>query len=208
MDNKITIKNNWDSITLDEFEQLTQIAAADIPEHYKTTHLISILTGWDIDKIEELPIKGYMTLTAALSFLNTTPPERKHQDMYEVNGTKYIVQAQVDQICTAQFLDYTNYSAEPQQSMKKLASCFLVPEGHKYGDGYDLQKVWFDIGCMNFMDVKALAFFLQLQYAAYTLIMTDSIDRQMKKMKVPKKERIKTITHLRNMAHSLLSSNS
>lgn len=204
---KITIKNSWESITYSEFEQLIQIAEANIPEQYKTTHLISILSGVSVDEIEQLPIPTYMKLTSALTFLNDQPKEIKHKNEYEVNGHKYILQAEVDKICTAQFLDYTNYSKEERVSTIKMASCFLIPEGHKYGDGYDINQVWFDIGCMNFLDVKALAFFLQLQYAAYLLISKDYIDRQMKKMGVPKKKRRESLHHLNNMAQSLLSSN-
>lgn len=205
MTDKITIKNSWESITLNEFQQLVQISGADIPEHYRMTHLISILTGWDIDEIEKLPIRIFTQLKDALDFMNTEPDSIKHKNEYEVNGHKYIVKAEVDKILTAQFLDYTTYSTENPQSLIKLASCFLVPEGHTYGDGYDVKQVWNDIGDMSFLDVKALAFFLQLQYATYILISTDSIDRQMKKMGIKKKERHKSLIRLHNMARSLLS---
>jgi hypothetical protein len=202
---KITIKNSWESLTFAEFEQLIQISDAEIPETYKTAHLISILTGLSVDEVESLPIPIYMKLTPALAFLNTTPPEIKHKNEYTVNGRKYIVHAEVDKICTAQFLDYTGYGKDKPVSTTKMASCFLVPEGHKYGDGYDIAQVWFDIGCMNFLDVKALSFFLQHQYAAYLLISNDYINRMMKKMKVPKKKRQESLRHLNNMARSLLS---
>ena len=204
---KIKIKTSWESITYAEFEQLMQIADADIPEQYKTSHLISVLTGEDINTIEELPIKTYLQLANVLSFMNEQPKDIPHKDEYVVNGRKYLVQAEVDKICTAQFLDYTNYSKEEKVSNIKLASCFLVPEGHKYGDGYDLKQVWFDIGRMNFMDLKALAFFLQLQYATYLLISTDFTDQRMKKMGISKKKRREVITHLNSMVRSLLSSN-
>lgn len=209
---KIRIKNSWESLTYGEYVQLVQIAEADIPENYKTTHLLSILTGESVENIESLPVTSFMKLTPHLQFLNESPKDIKHKNEYEVNGHKYIVQAEVDKICTAQFLDYSTYIKEKYDSngpnTVKLASCFLVPEGHKYGDGYDINEVMYDITCMSFLDVKALAFFLQLQYAAYILISNDCIDRQMKKMGVPKKERRKTITHLNNMARSLLSSDS
>lgn len=204
----ITMKTDWSVLTYSEFEQLMQIAEANIPEQYKTTHLISILTGLSIEEIEKLPIKIYKSLSNALVFLNKQPNEVKHKNEYTVNGRKYIVMAEVDKIITAQFLDYTNYSKEERVSTIKMTSCFLVPEGHSYGDGYDLNQVLFDIGCMKFEDVKALAFFLQHQYAAYLLISNDFIDRQMKKMGVPKKERKKSLRHLNNMARSLLYSSS
>ena len=209
---KIRIKNSWESLTYGEYVQLVQIAEANIPENYKTTHLLSILTGESVENIESLPVTSFMKLTPHLQFLNENPKDIKHKNEYEVNGHKYIVQAEVDKICTAQFLDYSTYIKEKYDSngpnTVKLASCFLVPEGHKYGDGYDINEVMYDITCMSFLDVKALAFFLQLQYAAYILISSDCIDRQMKKMGIPKKKRRETITHLNNMARSLLSSDS
>jgi hypothetical protein len=206
---KIKIKNSWESLTYGDYMQLVQIGEANIPENYKTTHLLSILTGEKVEDLESLQITTFMKLLPHLQFLNEKPKDIEHKNEYEVNGRKYIVQADVDKICTAQFLDYSSYIKEKYDTSGpntvKLASCFLVPEGHKYGDGYDINQVWNDINDMSFLDVKALAFFLQLQYAAYILISNDCIDRQMKKMGVPKKKRRESITHLNSMARSLLS---
>lgn len=206
---KIKIKNSWESLTYGDYMQLVQIGEANIPENYKTTHLLSILTGESVEDLESLQITTFMKLLPHLQFLNEKPKDIEHKNEYEVNGRKYIVQADVDKICTAQFLDYSSYIKEKYDTSGpntvKLASCFLVPEGHKYGDGYDINQVWNDINDMSFLDVKALAFFLQLQYAAYILISNDCIDRQMKKMGVPKKKRRESLIHLNSMARSLLS---
>lgn len=209
MENKIKIKNSWEALTYGDYMQLVQIGEADIPENYKTTHLLSILTGEKVEDLESLQITTFMKLVSHLQFLNEKPKDIKHKSEYEVNGRKYIVQADVDKICTAQFLDYSSYIKEKYDTngpnTVKLASCFLIPEGHKYGDGYDINQVWNDINDMSFLDVKALAFFLQLQYAAYILISNDCIDRQMKKMGIPKKKRKESLIHLNSMARSLLS---
>lgn len=206
---KIKIKNSWESLTYGDYMQLVQIGEANIPENYKTTHLLSILTGEKVEDLESLQITTFMKLLPHLQFLNEKPKDIEHKNEYEVNGRKYIVQADVDKICTAQFLDYSSYIKEKYDTSGpntvKLTSCFLVPEGHKYGDGYDINQVWNDINDMSFLDVKALAFFLQLQYAAYILISNDCIDRQMKKMGIPKKKRRESLIHLNSMARSLLS---
>lgn len=189
MKDTITIKTGWESITYSEFEQLVQIGEANVPDNYKTTHILSVLTGEDVEVIENLPVTIFMKLANKIDFLKEEPKKIKHKDEYEVNGRKYILKAEVDKICTAQFLDYGNYMKEENPSIIKLTSCFLVPEGHTYGDGYDITRVMLDIGSMPFQDVNAMAFFLQLQYAAYMLISIDSMDQQMKKMKIPKKKR-------------------
>ena len=96
MTDKIQMKTSWESINFNEFEQLIQIAEANIPEHYKTSHLISILTGLSIEEIEDLPITVYTKLASHLTFMNETPNEVKHQTEYEVNGRVYEVHAEVD----------------------------------------------------------------------------------------------------------------
>ena len=208
MKDKITLKNSWELLTYSDFEQLVQIGEANIPDHYRTTHILSVLTGEDVEYIEDLPVTVFMKLASQLAFLNDKPKATPHKNEYEVNGRKYILKAEVDKICTAQFLDYGNYIKEENPSTVKLASCFLIPEGHTYGDGYDINQVLSDIRCMTFQDVNSIAFFLQTQYAAYMLISIDSMERQMKKMKIPKKKRQESLIPLRSMVQSLLSSNS
>lgn len=202
---KISLKNSWSSITYSEFEELTQILAADIPEDYKVVNLLSILSGLTTAEIESLPIRKIQSLLPYLDFLKTPPQETKHKDVYEVNGRKYILQAYIPAITTAQYLDYSNYMKEDKDIIK-LASCFLVPEGHEYNDGYNIEQVWLDINDMYFMDVKAIAFFLLNQYAALQLISIDSLKTSMKKMKIKKKQIKEAVAPLNNMVSSLLSS--
>lgn len=200
---KITIKNRWELVTYFEYEQLVQIAAAEIPEQYKTTHLLSVLTNLSVDELENLLVTDYMKLVPMLSFLDTDVPKTTHKDSYMINGRKYYLQADVTQINAAQFIDYSNYLKEENVSLAKLASCFLIPKGHSYGDGYDINQVINDIGSMCVIDLKAIAFFLQTQYAALLIITADCL----KKIKIPKKQK-RMLTEIqtlyRNTASSLI----
>lgn len=205
--NKITIKNGWSSITYREFEELTQILSADIPEDYRVVNVISILTGLTVEEIEALPVTTFQRFLPHIEFLKTMPEEAKHKDEYEVNGRKYILCAYVPMITTAQYLDYTNYMKEDKDIIK-LTSCFLIPEGHDYNDGYNMEQVWNDIYDMNFNDVRAMAFFLQIQYAALMSISADSLRKQMKKLKMKKKQIREATAPLNSMVSSLLSSKS
>ena len=83
---EITIKNNWDDITWKEYEQIEQILNADIPSDYKAVHLISVLTGLEVEKIEVLPISQFQKLLPALEFLETEPETHTHQFEYNING--------------------------------------------------------------------------------------------------------------------------
>lgn len=209
-DSIISVKNSWDQITHNDFEQITQIVSADIPDHYKTVNLISLLSSTSIEEIETLPLSSFFKLRDQLSFLNDVPMDKPlHKDSYTINGRKYNVRANISEIKTAQYLDYTNYSQEePKSDIVKLTSCFLVPEGHEYGDGYDVNQVMSDINDMHFKDVQAIAFFLQRQYGVYTITLIDYLKKEMKKMSLRSKNRkkykkaINQLTQLANMVFS------
>ena len=195
------MKTSWNEITFNEFNQIIQIASADIPQSYKTVNLVSLLSGMSVDELENLPLSQFTSMSAKLSFLDNIPDKViDHKDRYKVNGREYYLQADIPSIITAQYIDYHNYSQEEDKDLTKLVSCFLVPVGHKYGDGYDNEVVIRDVGDLPYMDVQAIAFFLRRQYGLFTHILIDYLKTEAKKMKSKEaKKTIEQLTHLDNM---------
>lgn len=202
----LNIKSNWDEITWNEYEQIEQIISADIPSDYKAVNLISILTNKSVDEIENLPIAQFQRLLPVLEFLKEQPKIHKHKFNYIVNGREYIFKGQLTDISTAQYIDYRNYMNDEEKDVVKLFSCFLIPKGHDYNDGYDVEQVKSDIGDMCWLDVRAATFFFRIQLAAYILILKSSLRKTMKKSKATKKDRKQVEESLNNMACCLLSS--
>jgi hypothetical protein len=199
------VKNSWEELTLNEVLQIQQIISADIDETYKASNLLSILSGLDVDEIESMPIQQFMKLTPNLEFLKNIPKKRPHTDFYIVGGKKYKLCANIHSITTAQYIDYQQYMKEENPDLVKLTSIFLIPDGHNYNDGYDMEVVWGDIGEMKFVDIDSIAFFLRKQFALYTMITADYLNQAMKKEKIKKKDRNEALLPLHNMALSLLS---
>lgn len=211
---KITIKNNWDEITWREYEQIEQILNTDIPSDYKAIHLVSVLTGKSVEEIEKLTVTQFTQLAEHLKFLETEPETHTHQFEYTVNGREYDFKGKIDEITTAMYIDYRAYMNEEDKDVIKLMSVFMIPKGHDYNDGYDMEQVMSDIGDMCWLDVRAVAFFFRVWLAAYTVILKSSLVKAMKKtMKgktfKEKKEIKKQIQELEesfnNSASSLLS---
>lgn len=205
---KITIKNSWDSLSWKEYEQIEQIINADIPSDYKAVHLISILTGLEIEQIESLPITEIQKLIPALEFLKSEPETHKHKFEYTVNGRDYIFRGKLDEISTAQYIDYRTYMSEENKDIVKLFSCFLIPKGHEYNDGYDIEQVKSDIEDMCWLDVRAAAFFFRIQLAAYILILKSSLQKTLKGTPATKEQRKEVEASLNSMVYSLLYSRS
>lgn len=200
----VTIKNSWDSLTWKEYEQIEQILNADIPNEYKTMHLVEVLSSLDINEIEKLPITEFQKLLPALDFLTTEPETHYHKFEYTINGREYDFKGKLNDISTAQYIDYRTYMEEEEKDIVKLMSVFLIPKGHDYNDGYDMEQVQNDVNDMCWLDLRACTFFFRIQLAAYILILKSSLEKSMKKSKT-KKEDIKQMEEsLNNMVCYLL----
>ena len=200
---EICMVDCWGDMTIQQFVELNQILTADIPDTYRAVNLVSVLTNISVDELEGYPITLFSRLNSRLEFLNTPIPKVKHQNEYVLNGRKYILDADISAISTAQYIDYQEYIKE--NNPIQIMSLWLIPEGHKYNDGYSIEKVMLDIQDMKMLDVQAVAFFLQHQFATYILILADYSKKEMKKMKMKKKDIQRLQTLLNNMASSLLS---
>lgn len=203
---KIQIKKSWDAITWKEYEQLEQIMLSDIPSDYKAVHLVAVLTGLDVATIENLSITEFQKFLPALEFLQTEPETHIHQFDYTVNGRNYKFRGRLTEITTAQYIDYRAYMQEEKKDVVKLFSCFLVPEGHDYNDGYDMEQVQSDIGDMCWLDVRAAAFFFRTQLATFILILKQYLKKTMKSAKATKKDIKQMEGSLNSMVWSLLYS--
>ena len=204
----ITIKNSWEELTWNEYEQIEQILNTDIPSDYKAVHLVSVLTGVSVDELERLPISQFQRLIPALEFLQTEAITHTHQFEYTINGHEYDFKGKLTEITTAQYIDYRTYMGEEQQDIVKLMSCFLIPKGHEYNDGYDMEQVKNDIGDMCWLDLRAAAFFFRIQLSAYILILKSSLVEDMKRtMKGKSRTEKKQIRQqIKEMEESLNSS--
>jgi len=199
---EINMVNQWDEVTISQFIEFQQILEANISDTYKAVNLISVFTGEEVSYLEDLPIVVYKKLYNQLDFISTNIPTIKYKNEYILNGNKYMVNADITGISTAQYIDYQAYSKEG--NLIDMMSLWLIPEGHSYGDGYDLKKVKKDISQMKLIDVRAVSFFFRVQLAAFILIMKDYSKKELKK-EMSKKDIRQVEIHFNNMASSLLS---
>lgn len=204
----ITIKNSWEDITWNEYSQIEQILNTDIPSNYKTVHLVSVLTGVSVDELEGLPISQFQKLLPALDFLYTEPETHVHQFNYTVNGRQYRFTGKIDEITTAQYIDYRSYMEKEEKDVVELMSAFMIPVGHEYNDGYDIEQVKKDIGDMCWLDVRAAAFFFRLWLSAFILTFKYSLEKTMKQtMKgMSPKEKKETKQQIKELEESLNNS--
>ena len=142
---KLQIINSWEDLTLQQFVDL-----AGLQSKYKDQDLskkvIEYLYGVDPEKI---PIVEYMAYVNGLNeFIAENIPEAKLSPnaTYSINGTTYRLDLNPASFSTAQYIDFVNYSKENRTI--DILSVVLIPDGHTYNDGYDLEKAKADIAAL------------------------------------------------------------
>lgn len=181
--NIIQMKTSWDEITLNEFIQLDQLIHADIPDSYKTSNIVALLCNKSLDEIENLPITQFKSLVSKLDFIYTKPAYSDVEKSYSLNGHEYKLKAEIPSITTAQYIDYQAYMKEPDKDLTKLISVWLIPAGHEYNDGYDMNTVFEDAGSMTLSDAMGISFFFSRQLAASIKIMQCSLEKNLNLLK-------------------------
>lgn len=154
--------DNYKKLNVSKYIELQNIDIEGKEEVDIQVNILSILYDMSEDEILELPIPEYKKLVVGSSFLTTPPtPYDKIPDTIIINKKKYSVIKDIKKMSAGQYIDYQNYIKDKSPKMLPfLLSCFLIPNGKKYGDG--LEEVLEDINNLSILDAISLsAFFLK-----------------------------------------------
>ena len=152
-------KLEWTDISLDKFERIRDILEdGNLDEVAKESALIEVI--YDLTDVENMSITEYNKLVDGIGFLSTDIPDVPLKNVYEIDGTKYTFNGNVFKISAGQFFDWRQCIQVPDGSKyidyAEAISVFMVPEGRKYNDGYDMNKVVKDIRSMSMPDIMKI----------------------------------------------------
>lgn len=206
---------NWNEISVNTFNELKNIdynkEDGVLGELEANVELLSILCDVEDEDISNLSTTEFHNLLMQTEFLKTMP-KVKVQDKYVINGKKYKVFLTLKDMTISQYIDFQTYYKDFNNKFAECLSCFLIPEGKKYGEGYDIAEVIDDIGNhLSIVDANSIMFFFVLLYRSLTKvtlgcsikdlkkIMKKTKDREEKnKLKIAIREAEKAMTLLQN----------
>lgn len=151
MNNKLI----WDNISLKTFCEIQAIITDDtLDNEEQIVLLLQLLYGIDI--LHEPISTTKQLISNVYELLSTEMKEQILLDTYTINGTEYKFIKDLSKISTLQYLDCTGYLQEDNTifNYNKLLSVFLIPVGHEYNDGYDMDKVQSDID--NYLPITSV----------------------------------------------------
>lgn len=183
----------WNNVTLLQWKQLESIHRDDFEDEILYTAEI-IKLFFNVDNPMELSPQSFQKYVEELKFMTTPIPETKLCNVYTINGTKYNFRGNIFEISMGQLMDVRNFTTKTPVDYAEVLSVFLIPDGHKYGDGYDMDKTLADIDTLPITDVLKLYNFFLASLLLSTDILTDYFNKELKKTNLSNKDK-ETITN-------------
>ena len=173
--------DSWKDLPVVKFRQLMDLPEGDDEE--RLLKMMAIVDGTTVDGIMSLPLSEFAQTRARLSFLNEYPPVIPAKRKYVLNGTTYLFTDRLPDITVSQFVDWTNTPNTPD-NMALMLSYVLVPEGYRYNEGYDRDKVRKDIDeYMGVLDARAVSGFFLGSSIRLAVSLRRSLRKTVKRLK-------------------------
>ena len=170
--------DSFDKLTLAKWEQLASLEKRPFEDDLsRQVAVIAILADKSERDILNLPLPQYAALVPQADFLFTEPQPSKIARgglrRLKLEDTVLVPTTDLRKLTTAQYVDFQTMLTN-NASVQALLSCFLIPEGKEYCDGYDVADIHALLArSLSVSDALALkAFFLRRLTASMHSILT------------------------------------
>ena len=177
---------DWDSITIEKYYNIKDILDDETDDDItKNVKLVAVITDKDEDEVWNMDMSEAGEYIGRLRFLNKFELPKNPNMKIKLPNYDLAVMKDVTKINVAQYVDFQNFIKMPlREGMEKILSIFLIPEGCKYNEGYDiidLQKVIREN--LSFRVAEGLLSFFLNRYGMSLVHSLTYCKHQMKKMK-------------------------
>lgn len=135
----------WKDISIEKYGKIAALQESGLGEIDLIAAVISIIDGSTVKEVEEIPYGTLLLKARGLRFLQSDPIPSIVKKSYNLNGVKYIPTLNPAELTTAQYIDFQVRATQDAEDLAGLLSVLLIPEGHKYNEGYSADQVREDI---------------------------------------------------------------
>lgn len=137
------VATKWEDVSLKKYEALINFLnnSSELSDLDRTIEIYSILSD-DPDKSRDyllnLEVDKLSFELNKISFIKDKYKNKVPNTSYIIKGKEYTVQLNLNNMTTAQYIDFQNFYKDYNKNFKYIFLCFLIPKGKKYGEGYDV----------------------------------------------------------------------
>jgi len=176
------IIDNYRDLPVGKYEEIVNLCRTGMPEVERKVAIIAILSGLTEDEVLHLPLDKFTEYSGKSRFIERECPENLIPPVarsYPVGDFVLVPVTDMRKITAAQYIDFQTFAKEKETRTVEMLSCFLVPRGMEYNEGYDILEVHDAIRReMSVAEVLSLlAFFFGRFLKSTRAILTSSIRR-------------------------------
>lgn len=138
------IINNYRKLPIGKYNEIVKLCETEMDEVDRKVSIVAILTGLTEDEVLALPITDFTECCAKAKFIDLPCPETLIPSVsksYPVGGFNLVPVTDMRKVTTAQYIDFITFSKDKEHNIVEMLSCFLVPKGMDYNEGYDILDV-------------------------------------------------------------------
>ena len=131
---------DWENISIDKYYEIKDILDDEEDDDItKNVKMVAVITDKDEDEVWSMDMAEAGEYISRLQFLNKFELPDNPNMKFNLPGYQLKVMKDVSRISVAQYVDFQNFVKLPlREGMEKILSIFLIPEGCKYNEGYDI----------------------------------------------------------------------
>ena len=128
--------DSYDALDLGTFLKIDAVLRTDADDLDKQAQIIAILSDKSLDEVLSLSLGDYASMAAQTAFLKELCKPAEIPDGYEYEGLRPV--EDFTKLTAAQYIDFQTFSKHFPETIPELLTVLLVPDGHRYNDGYDI----------------------------------------------------------------------
>lgn len=140
----MNIIDNYRKLPIGKYNEIVKLCETEMDEVDRKVKIVGILTGLTDDEVLALPLTDFTECCAKARFIDQPCPETLIPSVsksYPVGGFNLVPVTDMRKVTTAQYIDFLTFSKDKEHNIVEMLSCFLVPKGMDYNEGYDILDV-------------------------------------------------------------------
>ena len=164
------MKKSWRDVTIYEYFNLVdRLSDEGLTEYEREVILVSFVMGVAEDKVWDMTIGEFKANQLNTAFMKEFNVARDcNFKTISIDGEKYDVCTDLHNFTVAQYIDFQTFYAQRKDNANILASllaCFIIPRGHSYAEGYDVNDLKLKIiNGLDILTAEELLFFFLKRY--------------------------------------------
>lgn len=131
---------SYATMPLGVYLDVLEIATGKEPEDALPEIMAKVL-GRPIEDVLNMTLPEYSAAAADLGWLEDDPKPAKIRRAYDCGPFRLVIPRDVTGLSASQYIDAQTIIQDPADRLPDMLALLMIPEGHKYADGYDLADV-------------------------------------------------------------------